>query len=736
MSDFSLLDIVNLVRQEINKTQIGSVKKITGPTGEKGATGEPGGPGIQGPRGDKGPAGPVGPQGNQGKKGDKGVKGDDGTDGIGVARIEQDLDDSIIMHMTDGNSYVIEMPILDKQGNPTEVHYKAAGGGGGGGIVDLSRYVKRPSDTHDGKWLVYREPDGSNQGEWSPATTDLIATNSSMVFRDSKGRFKSSSEVPELNNQLEVNRFLWDEIEKLNEAPEVPELPADRLPIFAEDEPTKYPYAEDDDPDDLEAGDQWYKVTDPDFDYDSPDPEGLDLHIWTETGSGEFKWALVEPPTEYVDKSGDKMTGNLEMVKKDGVDPKIETRYLSSGENSNLHLQHDGNTRIYVGGNEVSVTKPLQLNQEGVDPDHAVTKKYVDDADAHLQVKIDELEQEIDVIAPRLDAAQYTYSDSPAVKQGEMHIVSGTFTGTSDVILFNDEALDGNVHTWASVDVGEYIEVTDTNEKTRSADNYAMYLVTKAPEGTGMKQIEVSIVKGQGVPAVGDVMDVKAFQLGSNDINELDDRYLLNGGATTLKGHTQLLSTGSKYLNIQAAPNETSGFFVMRDNNSRNIMHVSNNGEIKLKEGRMATHIDEITTKRYVDSKLSSGGGGSSVIGRRFRYNTNGDYSTKGYFCYGSGKLKLATEDMDGGKMIHSSNYSVNSVNEITWGSNLKFTIRDSSGYMVIMGDVNPQTDYASSGLRFRIPDTQQSNGTGPRYGSFTKLNSGEFYQITVEGYF
>jgi len=198
------------------------------------------------------------------------------------------------MHMTDGNSYVIEMPILDKQGNPTEVHYKAAGGGSGGGMVDLSKYVKRPTNTHDGKWLVYREPDGSNQGEWSPATTDLIATNSSMVFRDSKGRFKSASDVPELNNQLEVNRFLWNAIEGLLEEPEAPDLPEDRLPIYAEDEPTEYPYAEDGEPNDLEVDDQWYQVEDPSFDYDNPDPEGLDLYIWTPTEDDAtvFEWVL------------------------------------------------------------------------------------------------------------------------------------------------------------------------------------------------------------------------------------------------------------------------------------------------------------------------------------------------------------------------------------------------------------------------------------------------------------
>ena len=124
-------------------------------------------------------------------------------------------------------------------------------------------------------------------------TTDLVSTNSSVVFRDSKGRFKSRADMPELSNQLEVNRFLWEQIEKLLEEPEVPEPPEDRLPIYAEEEPTEYPYAEDGEPNELVADDQWYQVTDPDFDYDNPDPEGLDLYIW-EKVEGDFEWVLFE----------------------------------------------------------------------------------------------------------------------------------------------------------------------------------------------------------------------------------------------------------------------------------------------------------------------------------------------------------------------------------------------------------------------------------------------------------
>jgi hypothetical protein len=233
MSDFTLVEILNLVRAEIARTEIGDVKRITGPQGEQGPMGETGPQGPQGPRGNDGQQGPAGIKGNQGKKGDKGVKGADGGDGVGIARIDQDsVDGSVVMHLTDGTSYTVEMPLVDSEGNLSrEVHYKS--GGGGGGVVDLSGYVRRPSNNHDGKWQVYRETTDGRR-EWTPATTDLIETNGQLMFRDSKGRFTPTpEELDELTNQLKVNRWLWDRIQELDlkaggvaisdEAPEDPE---------------------------------------------------------------------------------------------------------------------------------------------------------------------------------------------------------------------------------------------------------------------------------------------------------------------------------------------------------------------------------------------------------------------------------------------------------------------------------------------------------------------------------
>jgi hypothetical protein len=149
---------------------------------------------------------------------------------------------------------------------------------------DNKDYVEKPADGDD--WLVYRQKGGA--GEWATATTDLIATNGDAVFRSADGRFKSRGDLPDLANQMEVNRFFWEQLEQLLAEPE---LPVDRLPIYAEDEPEEYPHT--DPASELEPDDQWYQVTDPDFNYDDPQPDDLDLYIWTLV-EDDYEWVLWE----------------------------------------------------------------------------------------------------------------------------------------------------------------------------------------------------------------------------------------------------------------------------------------------------------------------------------------------------------------------------------------------------------------------------------------------------------
>ena len=204
----SLVTVIALIRKEIAESAAASVP---GKDGAQGVKGDRGAKGDSGPAGRQGPKGSDGKQGKHGKDGSSGGDGACGEDGVGIEDITQDGDGAIIVTMTDGEVYTLDMPLPGE----TQVHYKVGGGsssGGDSGSVDLSNYVKRPTaDKRDGSWLVYRE-DGTTK-EWTPVTTDLVATNSDVLFRDAKGRFKSTETLPDLNNQLEVNRWFLEQIE-------------------------------------------------------------------------------------------------------------------------------------------------------------------------------------------------------------------------------------------------------------------------------------------------------------------------------------------------------------------------------------------------------------------------------------------------------------------------------------------------------------------------------------------
>jgi hypothetical protein len=353
MSDFTLVEILNLVRAEIARTEIGDVKRITGPQGEQGPMGETGPQGPQGPRGNDGQQGPAGIKGNQGKKGDKGVKGADGGDGVGIARIDQDsVDGSVVMHLTDGTSYTVEMPLVDSEGNLSrEVHYKS--GGGGGGVVDLSGYVRRPSNNHDGKWQVYRETTDGRR-EWTPATTDLIETNGQLMFRDSKGRFTPTpEELDELTNQLKVNRWLWDRIQELD-------LKAGGVAIS------------DEAPEDPENGMFWFDNSE----------DVMQLFIWHKDSDA---WIPVAPPTTL---EGRVSTGeatqqaiiaqiNIALEEQEALRNRLAKALIKDANNevtSDFRIKGDGGTYVSTAGDELG----LYHVKYPTEAKHAASKEYVD----------------------------------------------------------------------------------------------------------------------------------------------------------------------------------------------------------------------------------------------------------------------------------------------------------------------------------------------------------------------
>jgi hypothetical protein len=187
----SLVTVIALIRKEIAESRA---------VGKAGNDGKQGAKGDRGPKGDSGPAGRQGPKGNdgkQGKPGKDGPVGEDGTNGVGIQDIEQDIDGAIVVTMTDGEIYTLELPT---GGDTTQVHYKVGGGGGG----------------ESGSFEV---------------TTDKVKTRSDIIFRDAKGRYKSTKNIPELKNQLEVNRWFVEQLESIESGEiDLPEMTTEADP--------------------------------------------------------------------------------------------------------------------------------------------------------------------------------------------------------------------------------------------------------------------------------------------------------------------------------------------------------------------------------------------------------------------------------------------------------------------------------------------------------------------------
>ena len=225
-------------------------------------------------------------------------------------------------------------------------------GAGGGGAADADNVVLDDADPIMRNVALAREINDEGDGFWRQIyTSDLVTENNQPIFRDAQGRFTKADQAV-IRNQKDANWYLldrieegeevdsqlWDAVQELQSHHKEPIPEPTREPIYAEQAPTEYPAQP---PEPLQADDQWYEVTDPDFDYDKPDPEGLDLYIWTQVGD-DFEWVLfVEEVFEYVSKTGgDEMEGPLKIKNNPEIDDsrnarKLEVLDIKSGsENS------------------------------------------------------------------------------------------------------------------------------------------------------------------------------------------------------------------------------------------------------------------------------------------------------------------------------------------------------------------------------------------------------------------
>ena len=132
------------------------------------------------------------------------------------------------------------------------------------------------------------------------------------------------------------------------------EFSGGRPPIFSDVEPVVHPdFLPPNDV--LIKGDIWYDTTDPDK---------LDQYVYD-----GVKWVYF---SNFVRRlGGDSMEGPLDInggrtPNADGVVSTIKALNVDSGQDSDLQLRHNGNTKVYVGKDRTTTTQGIKFNQNNL----------------------------------------------------------------------------------------------------------------------------------------------------------------------------------------------------------------------------------------------------------------------------------------------------------------------------------------------------------------------------------
>lgn len=309
-----------------------------------------------------------------------------------------------------------------------------------------------------------------------------------------------------------------------------------RTAIYSATPPTLHP---DYDPpeDELVPGDTWYDID-----------NYFKQYVYNGTD-----WILV---TNYVSKEGgDSMEGPLVITgDRDGnADNPWSTLIalnIDSGQNSDLQLRHNGDAKVYVGKESISVNpkvilsgneiryksngtkvvsdetnrENLTLNKNGIfyrgeitADEHLITKGYSDLEDQVLDAKVTELRVELDALAPIDAAGVYRWQEVSSPRPpsvGQFVLLNDDLTQTVDQygesggVWIHQTDWNGVAIDFANVHIGELIQLFDRYEPefvlgeiTDVQDNNIM------PDYSGSLIIRYTRIASEGGPDYGSGAD-------------------------------------------------------------------------------------------------------------------------------------------------------------------------------------------------------------------------------------
>jgi len=423
--------------------------------------------------------------------------------------------------------------------------------------------------------------------------------------------------------------------------------------------------------------------------------------------------------TEYVKKTGDRMTGDL--VIRPGS---LKTYVVDSELDFDLFLQRNGSTKLTLGATESVFADSVVLQTEGSNDNHAVTKKYIDDEDnlikdelVTIENNVISLQEEIDVLRNTVSKGNYNFDD-PSVSSGPPN--SGTFYlqtdasnistsyGNVTIVGVSKTDLDGVNHTLSEIAVDDIVSFFDRDDSSFGAYR----IVTILDDQTTYAIYEVETMDHFGNPS----NPVRAFFYKQITGSFDDDEYVRKTG-DNIQG-TLIFDTNKKGIGFEQ--NGFLGFALdktfkigtgLNDPSLQSSIELTSAATIfKTRPVHYGLTIDEdthITNKLYVDTQVDKkvSKTGDTMSGALVMDNTNIQMikSTLKFMDYDFDPAEQAAYmkivDLSGTKTLRTT------VQE-NYQYEIKGHVADKSQRLIFFGDDELQV----SQLRDPIGDTDAVN--------------------------
>jgi hypothetical protein len=376
------------------------------------------------------------------------------------------------------------------------------------------------------------------------------------------------------------------------------------------------------------------------------------------------------------------------------LDGKIEER---DGLNTLAHLKLE---QQIIALDDWSTHRDEKLQDQ---IDDLPTTEYVDNGDRTLQGEIDQIALALETLLVQREHGKWKYvgfsGDTIPRNAGEFALlVDDIESSNENVITLNTTDLDGKAHGFADVEVGDYIEVVDVD----APEAYALFVVTKAPEGTGIVNVEVTLKEAGLNIWIGETCEIRFFQVNEQDLqlDDLDARYLkktggnmsgtLNMGTNPIMSVQYLGMTGAKCIQeAQTTRIKFEGKVVIPrvgDNKDGFVIKGSNNTDL-LSAYHNSTDLDSINytgktggstniaTCGYVDSRVGASKGALLSHTERLYKKGNGADGKTFYFHNQNGVPSSSMNDFRKFKWKLPSNSSHYLTSMVGAGSNMGYIV-------------------------------------------------------------